>query len=101
MVVEAVKRLADTNWDLLDEDYNVYDGEPREGEVSDALADGGCRIWTPWGVWHSQEDLERLRPEECNRLNSELEGRVQVPGSPPDKDLQNVLQGASTLWVAT
>ena len=48
MLVEAMKRLNDTNWDLLDEEYDGYDGEPREGEVSDDLAAAGighCRAY--------------------------------------------------------
>ena len=44
MPVEAVERLDDTDWDLLDEDYDGYDGEPREGEVLDD--------WVAAGIGH-------------------------------------------------
>ena len=43
VLVEAVEQMADTDWDLRDEDYDGYDGQPREGEVSEALADAGIR----------------------------------------------------------
>ena len=92
ILVEAVEQSADTDWDLLDEDDDGYDGEPREGEVSDALVDAGfghCGTYViTTTIWN-----------DCvpnNKPNSKLEGRdVQIPSPSTERDLQNVLQGAT------
>ena len=56
ILVEAVEQLADADWDLLDEDYDGCDREPREGEVSDTLADAGfghCGAYdVPTKMWN-------------------------------------------------
>ena len=53
MLVEAVEWLADTEWDLLDEDCDGYNGEPREGEVSDALGDAGVGHYGAYSFFFS------------------------------------------------
>ena len=55
MLVEAVERLLSVDWDLLDEDYEGYDGEPREGVVFEGMANArigrrGCYD-VPLKVW--------------------------------------------------
>ena len=44
MLVDAIEQLPSLDWDLLDDDYDGYDGEPREGVVSEDMADVGIGL---------------------------------------------------------
>ena len=41
LFVEMMGCLTEVDWKVLDEDYNGYDGEPKEGELTNKLAEAG------------------------------------------------------------
>ena len=50
MLVDAIKQLPTVDWDLLDGDYDGYDGDPREGVVSKDMANAGKRLCGSYDV---------------------------------------------------
>ena len=56
MLVEATEQLPSVDWDLLDDDYDGYDGEPRERVVSENMANAGigsCECYNvPLKIWN-------------------------------------------------
>ena len=41
MLVDAIEQLLTVDWNVLDDDYDGYNGEPREGVVSEDMANSG------------------------------------------------------------
>ena len=56
MLVDATEQPPSVDSDLLDDDYNGYDGEPREGVVSEDMADAGIGLCgsydVPLEIWN-------------------------------------------------
>ena len=50
MLVDAIEQLPSVDWDLLDDNYDGYDGEPREGVVSKDMADAGVGLCGSYDV---------------------------------------------------
>ena len=62
MLVNAIEQLLIVDWDLLDDDYDGYDGEPREGVVSDKMA----RIGHCWSYGVPVKICNDCVPSEVN-----------------------------------
>ena len=56
MLVDAIEQLPTVDWDMLDDDYDGYDGEPREGVVSEDMANArighGRNYDVPLKIWN-------------------------------------------------
>ena len=50
MLVDAVEQLPTVDWDMLDDDYDGYDGEPRKGVVSEDMANAGFGLCGSYDV---------------------------------------------------
>ena len=57
MLVDAFEQLPTVDWDLLDNDYDGYDGGPREGVVSEDMANAGIYD-VPLKIWNDHVPLE-------------------------------------------
>ena len=50
MLVVAIEQLPSLDWDLLNDDYDGYNGEPREGVVSEDMADADSGLCGSYAV---------------------------------------------------
>ena len=60
-----MERLTQIDWVVLDEEYNGYNGEPREGKVTDTLREAGI------GWFGNYDTLEHLW-RDCVQESEEL-----------------------------
>ena len=49
-LVNAIEQLSTVDWDLLDDDYDGYDGGPPQGVVSEDMAKAGIGHYGSYDV---------------------------------------------------
>ena len=88
MLVNAIEQLPTVDWDLLDDDYDGYDGEPREGVNSEDMANAGIghrgSYDAPLKIWNACVPSEVIT--QIQNWKAEMSTQSTSSSNPPTSD---------------